>query len=256
MKSIQTFVIAAVASMMVVGSAWASPVLMSLDGESESNILRAVQLGHTVTGRDLEDISVMTQAQLGDYRAVFVNPDMNNKSYAFLRNAVADGGSLQQYVANGGILVVNAAGRVGSQQDIAPGGIDYDSMGIGNIVNIAEAAHPYVTGQGYGGFNLNDTDFQGWFYTHHGHVNADSLRGKNPVVGDVDVLQNDLGPAFVEYEYGEGRVVVTTLTVGWAMGGEARGEAQDNLINYVLVPEPASLAMLGLGALALIRRRR
>ncbi len=237
-------------------SASARPLLMSLDGYSDSNILRAVQLQHTVTGRSLAQINAMTQAQLSAYDTVFVSPDLTPMSYGALRSAVADGGSLQMYVASGGTLVVNVAGRVGSQNDIAPGGVDYVGGTHNNNASFVSAAHPLLTGLGYSGHSLNPSDFSMWLHTDHGHIDPASLSMERGVDSPIQITANTLGPSVVEYAYGDGRVLVTTLTVGWAMGGEARGDVQDNLINYVVVPEPASLAILAASTLLAFRRRR
>jgi hypothetical protein len=255
MKLTKLTTLAAALVAMFVSSVSARPILMTLDGEADSNILRAVQLQHTVTGRTLAQINAMTQAQLSAYDTVFVSPDLSLMGYGALRSAVADGGSLQMYVATGGTLVVNVAGRVGSQHDIAPGGVDYVGGTHNNGASFVSAAHPLLTGAGYNGHSLNPSDFSMWLHTDHGYIDPSSLTMERGVAAPIEITENTFGPSVVEYAYGDGRVVLTTLTVGWAMGGQARGDVQDNLINYV-VPEPASLTILAISSMLVLRRRR
>lgn len=241
-----------VAMALCSSSALARPILMAFDGKSDSNALRAFQLGHTVTGSTLANMNTMTQQQLGQYQTIFVSPDLSLQSYGALRTAVADGGSLQHYVATGGTLVLNVAGRIGSQHDIAPGGVDYVGGIFANAETIGASTHPLITGVGYNGNLLSATDFAMWLHTDHGYIDPASLAALN---APISIVSNQSGPSVVEYQYGQGRVLITTLTVGWAMGGQARGDVQENVINYEVAPEPASLALLGIASLLVLRRR-
>lgn len=239
--------------------------LMSLDGHSDDNIQRTRELGHTVTEATLAEIRDMDPALLAPYQAVIVSPDLNLPGYAALRESVADSGSLWEYVVSGGTLVVNVAGRVGDQRDIAPGGVDYISQPIHNAESFLLPMHPYLTGEyedgtSFGGRVLTEEDFDLWFNTGHGYVDPLSLSSAAENIEFVLSYNNPTGPnggepTFVEYDWKDGRVIVTSLTYGWGVHG-AVGDPQDNLIKYVLGPEPSSLCLLGLAGVTLTRRRR
>jgi len=228
----------------------AGSALMSTDGVYESNAQKAGVLGHTVTTASLAQINSMTQEMLAEYDMVFISPGFGSIGYDNLRSAVVDGGSLQLYVATGGTLVLNAAGNYGDQDDIAPDGISFDREPMHNSESIMSGSHPYITGVGYSGHTLGTADFANWYETDQGQLT-------NLAPGTTTILANLDGPSLVEYAHGNGTVLVSTLTVGWGEGGEARGTAQDNMINYaVAVPEPTSICLLALWAAAILTRQR
>lgn len=237
------------------GAASAEPVLMSMDGQSDSNIQKAESLGHSVTTAFLADINGMTPEALSAYRTIFVSPGFGTGGYNALRDGVRDGGALQRYVADGGTIVLNVAGNFGNQSDIAPGGVDF-VRAIHNSEMFASPNHRYLTGatsqnDTYNGHELAPGDFDDWLNTDHGYLT--DLRG-----GTVTILRNALGGSMIEYGEGAGRVIVSTLTVGWASFGESRGKAQDNMIEYSLktpVPEPTALVLFATISVAVLRRR-
>lgn len=251
--------VAAFAACLPPAVTYGLPILMATNGQASRNIAAAEALGHQVTTASLADINSKTQDELAGFNAVFVSPDLNNPAYAQLRTGVADGGSLQLYVASGGTLVLNVAGRVGGQQNIAPGGVDYVHGSVHNAETFAAPNHPYLTGQGYPGQALTKGDFEFWLNTDHGYLDPASLPQDA-----ITVLTNtnggsaspiDTAPSFVEYHHGAGRVIVTVLTIGWAIGGEANGAPQANLIQYA-IPEPATALLFGPIALLAARRPR
>ena len=232
-------------------------ILMSSDGVSSFNIGRAGTLGHTVSSNSIAGIVGTPVSTLSGYDVVWINPGFTN--YGALRAGVGAGGNLNQYVLGGGVLVLNVAGNSGSQADIAPGGVDYSRATLHESETFTAPAHPYLTGVGYAGSPLATSDFVNWFYTDHGTL-------QNLVSGTTTVLSNAHGPSFVEYSFGNGTVILNTLTYGWGSNG-ARLQPLNNLINYSVfasqqnaVPEPSSLAIFGIGAcvagIGMMRRRR
>jgi hypothetical protein len=223
-------------------------MLFSLDGVSESNRDRAAALGHAVSSDWLAQIELKTQVELGIYDVVFVSPGFGTAGYDALRRAVAANGSLSRYVAEGGVLVLNVAGNYGSQMDIAPLGVDF-SRTLHNSETINLSNSPFITGTEYNGFQLTSADFDDWRNTDHGQLGGLPQHARS-------ILNNSDGPSLVVYEVGEGTVLVGTLTVGWAEGGQARGRVQHNMIEYgAFVPEPATIGLLACGALLALRRR-
>jgi hypothetical protein len=228
----------------------AAPILMIEDGQSEDNIATAEALGHQVSTEWLDNITQMSEAQLAPYEVIFLSPGIGFSAFDNLREAVASGGSLQQYVASGGTLVLNVATNTGSQSDIGPGGADYVSSGPHNSESFALPGHPYLTGSGYGGWVLTPEHFDNWGHTDHGHVTGLPSRAS-------EILENTDGTSLAQYGHDDGYVLISTLTVGWALGGDARGAPQENMINYAAyLPEPATIPLLTLGALLVARRRR
>ena len=135
---------------------------------------------------------------------------------------------LTEFVHGGGYLWVNLAGSQ-CAPDSVPGGAGSEQWNCGSMYHneetIVDPNHPYFKG----GFDpkavqLTAASFVDWMSTDGGHVigapaNATAL------------LRNTRGASLVEYAFGQGWVVVSTLGYGWA-GGGARGAALDNMLLY------------------------
>jgi hypothetical protein len=227
--------------------------LASTDGVSGSNNARISSLGHALTTDSLANFA--SRGDLPSFDVIFVSPALDG-SYATLQSLVAGGGALESYVAGGGTLVLNVAGNAGNQNDIGPGGTDYDRTTPGETVNFDIPSHPYITGSGYGGFALSESpDFEspGWNSTHHGFLY--NIPGGNNAISTSDGAG---GTVWTEYAWGNGCVIMTSMTYGWG-GNGGQGNPQANLINYAAfcaIPTPGAAALLGLGGLVVTRRRR
>ena len=146
--------------------------------------------------------------------------------YASLRTAVAPGGSLEAFASLGGTLVLNVAGNSGNQSDIAPGAVDYDRSVTHESAAIVDPAHPYVTGAGFGGTPLTASMFLNWNSTDHGKLLA-------LAPGATEILRNADGVSMAEYPWGAGRVIISTLTLGWVdAGAEHSGAPFNNQLLY------------------------
>jgi len=206
---------------------------LSSSGLSVShNNAAAIAEGHTVTEARLANIVTMSVNDLLAYDVIWINPPiinniLNNNTeiyYNNLRSGVANGGPLEQYAAGGGVLVICTAGTIGDQANIAPGGVDYDKS-FHNAEIFTSPSHPYLTGAGYNGFSLSVTEFDNWNSTDHGRLT--SLPG-----GATVVLSNSDGTSWAEYSWGNGTVMVTTLTYGFTNDLPHTGPVSINLINY------------------------
>ncbi len=111
-----------------------------------------------------------------------------------------------------------APNAVGSQ-------IGFQSSGPHNSETIMMPQHPYITGEGYGGTPLTAQSFSGWGNTDLGHLT-------NVPPGATVVLRNADGPSWVEYNYGAGKVIVTTLNYCAPDLPKAVGPVLDNLLKY------------------------
>jgi len=206
-------------------------LLLTTDGVSSDNNARAAALLRQTATVDLATLANTPPETLAGYQAIWVNPSLSSANYTTLRTAVAPAGSLEQYVNAGGTLVLNVAGNSSSQNDIAPGGVDYDGNFTHQAENFTLPTYRYLTGATHNGGLLSPSDFDAWGSTDHGFL-ANLLPG-------VTVLSNAHGPSFVEYPYGAGRVILTTLTYGWG-GGGAKGAPRDNLLFYAAGPRIVS----------------
>lgn len=159
------------------------------------------------------------------YQAIYVAPDLGAGDYALLQQMAAPGGAIEQFVAKGGVAVVNVAGENGDWLDVAPGGVDFIAGGSHESQTVLLPLHPYVTGLGYGGEPLAADDFVDWLPTDYGTL-AGLPEGASVVLG------NDDGPTWVEYNYGDGRVIATSLAYCFDGRAATQGVATRNLFRY------------------------
>ena len=175
--------------------------------------------GHSYDTVSETGFAALSSEEMGRYRVVYLEPSWSN--YGNLNQD-----DLAAYVQAGGVAVINIAGNIGSANDIDPAGTDYNRTYTHNAETILLLEHPYITGQPYGGNLLTTSDFNSWGSTDHGWLTD------YPAASQV-VLQNTRGPSWLQYPYGSGQVIVTTLTYGWG-GGGGRGAPMGNLIEYAL----------------------
>lgn len=204
----------------------------AIAGVVSNNNTTAANEGHAVTADSLANITAMSIGDLLAFDVVWINPPILFSQQPYYDNisaAVTGGGSLEQYAAGGGVLVICVAGSTGNQTDIAPGGLDalltIDVFGHEDET-FTTPAHPYITGAGYGGNTLITADFHDWSFTDFGQLT--NLPG-----GATTILSNTDGPSLIEYSWGCGQVIVNTLAYGWTGAGTPEsGPAAENLINY------------------------
>ena len=161
----------------------------------------------------------------GLYQVVYVAPDLGAADYTLLQQMVAPGGFIEQFVSLGGVAVLNVAGSLGDQLNIAPDGVGFSSAAQHLSEQILTPLHPYITGAGFGGEVLGTGDFANWQPTDYG-----TLTGL-PVNASVLLANND-GPSLVEYQHGDGRVIVSTLAYCWDGKPASQEAAARNLLRY------------------------
>jgi hypothetical protein len=171
---------------------------------------------------------------------------------------------LSEFVQDGGYLWINVAGTA-CGTGIAPGGVNYVHDTCGGTQNqseaIADSAHPYIDGSfDARAHQLSAGDFLNWNVTDIGHLG-------NLPVNATTITRNNDGSTLAEYSFGQGWVVISTLTYGWGPSGGARGIPVDNMLLYAAnqvrldaasdpvapesaTPEPGSL-LLSAGAVLL-----
>jgi Zn-dependent metalloprotease/subtilisin family serine protease len=164
-------------------------------------------------------------ALFATYDNLYFAVNASATDYQNLRTAVTVGQPLEQFVTLGGTLVLNLAGNNGNQTDLGPGGLDYDRTYAHETATIVDPQHPFITGIGYGGTALTSNLFNTWSSTDHGNLTG-------LPVGAVMLLQNSNGTSMVEYPWGAGRVIASTLTYGWAGSTVRFGPAFSNEVLY------------------------
>jgi hypothetical protein len=215
---------------------------------------QSAQTRAATLGLEYDTIADFTSVSNLAGRSVVIMPGFSN--YANLLNQTT---ILRDFVQAGGYLWINVAGG-GCADDFAPGGVDFLQYSCGGSYNQSEAlvnpAHAYVQGT----FNpkakpLTAADFMNWNVTDLGHLSG---LPSNATI----ITQNPNGATLAEYAYGQGWVVVSTLTYGWGDGG-AKGAPMDNMLLYAAsqmrsaaaapveaaTPEPASLLFTASGLL-------
>jgi hypothetical protein len=85
----------------------------------------------------------------------------------------------------------------------------------------------YIAGIPFGGEALGPDDFNGW-----GPTDLGFLTGLPDDPTTTIVLSNSDGPSWAEYQYGAGRVIVTTLTYCWDTEPKSKLAAARNLLRY------------------------
>ena len=160
------------------------------------------------------------------YKVVYIPPGLSAANYTWLQQLVGPGGFIEQFVWLGGVAVINAAGLPGSDQvDIAPGGVRFSSVGPHDDEEINVPDHWYIDGIPYGGEVLGPDDFSGWGPTDLG-VLTNLPDDATIVLGNIE------SPRWAEYQYGAGRVIVTTLAYCWDTEPKSRLAAARNLLRY------------------------
>ncbi len=162
---------------------------------------------------------------LGDFPVVYVAPGLDESDYGFLREISSPGGFLDTFVVNGGVAVVNMTGEGVLEDDLAPRNVGLRGIAVHDRERITQAAHPFISGDGYGGTALSGADFDLWGTTDGGilfNLPADAAI----------ILRNTLGPSLAEYEHGAGRVIVSTVRFCSSDSPRSRGQALRNLLRY------------------------
>lgn len=159
------------------------------------------------------------------YQVIYVAPGISAADYAYLQQMVAPGGVIEQFVARGGVAVINAAGMVGDQLNIAPNGVGFSRQTQHESEDILAPEHIYITGSGFGGSSLGPGSFASWAPTDLGTFT-------NLPANATVVLSNSDGVSWAEYQHGAGRVIVTTLTYCWEGKPNSQLHAARNLLLY------------------------
>jgi len=159
------------------------------------------------------------------YQAIYIAPGLSLADYELLRLMSALGGSIEQFVTSGGVAVINLAGSQGDQINVAPGGVGFGAIAQHEAEDILLPDHPYITGMGLGGEALAPADFSNWAPSDYGVLT-------NLPPNASIILANTDGPTWAEYNYGAGRVIVTSVAYCFDDQPSSQGAATRNLFRY------------------------
>jgi len=186
----------------------------------------ATELGFQNATRSLVNLEFENAAQMRtQFQVVYVAPGLSAGDYSSLQRLVAPGGFIEQFVSLGGVAVLNVAGLFGDQTNVAPGGIGFQRSSSHNSESIVRPDHPYFDGSGFGGDPLSASDFEEWGPTDEGILS--NLPGNASIL-----IENSAGPSLVEYVYGDGRVIASSLGYCWQSRPNSDGTAMRNLLRY------------------------
>ncbi|MDH5402736.1 MAG: hypothetical protein OEY49_09615, partial [Candidatus Heimdallarchaeota archaeon] len=171
----------------------------------------------------------ITTDHLLKYNMIILEPNWSD--YANLKNVLS---KIGEALNQSSCLVVNIkpSGNVGSILDIDLLGTDYDRSFTHNGESIVNASHPFINGTVYGGNVLTTNDFKNWGSTDHGWLTA----LPTTQLGYNQILANQRGASMIEYSYGQGHVIVDTLTSwngGWGTGNSLVATNILRYMNYV-----------------------
>jgi hypothetical protein len=193
----------------------------------------ATDLGFSGTVRTLSTLNSGEDPVrlFSQFLTVYVAPGLRSDDYANLQSMSLQGGFLDRFVSLGGVAVINvspdplATPSTLPVTGVAPGGIGYQPPLQGDLETIMATTHPYITGVGFGGVLLTAQSFAAWGPSDRGYLT--SVPG-----GATVLLRNPRGPTMVEYPYGAGRVIVSSLTFCTAGEPGSMGDPLDNLLKY------------------------
>jgi len=191
-------------------------------------------LGFTSSVQLLQDLFLRGDPArlLSQFLTVYVPPGLSEDDYTTLNKLAAPNGFIEQFVALGGVAVINVAPdpaetpTTETRTGIAPGFVGYQPPLASMSETIAAPSHPFITGEGFGGHTLSSSSFASWQPTDRGFLTG--FQGLPSTV----LLRNARGPSMIEYNYGAGRVIVTSLTFCTQTQPASQGDALDNLLTY------------------------
>ena len=154
---------------------------------------------------NLINSSSLSGVDLSQYKFVIYASDQYSSTY----NRIADNlDKISAYVKNGGQLIAHACdgGWNGGywSNSILPGEVAHGQASPASI-HIEVPNHCVVTG-------LDDAYFFGWSASSHGYFTN--------LVPDTQIIMTcSNGPTYIEYSYGQGRVMATMQTIEWGYCG-------------------------------------
>ncbi|MCE7737083.1 MAG: hypothetical protein GPJ54_19510 [Candidatus Heimdallarchaeota archaeon] len=177
-----------------------------------------------------EDFGSITAEEIMEYRMLLLEPNWVN--YTALWSGL---NSVAQALNQSSCLV--AALRIGNENkgtrvDIDLLGTDYDDTNWHDAESIVDGGSDFITGTPWNGITLGVPEFNTWSYTDVGVLlnTPTTQQGYNVILDDGNPTNN---PTMFEYQYGQGHVIVDSLSSlngGWGLGNT---DVANNYIQYM-----------------------
>lgn len=204
------------------------------------------------------------------------NVNLSNLSGVDVIVAGSYNAGFTSWIAGGGALIWHDWSPSRANQLPGMSGVIGGTSNTGRDIGILAADSPVVVGP-FG--TLTDTNMDGGNSSNHGSVRLSSLTSSDPLVSELTaILSNGLAGEVTEfsYNYGDGLIIYAAMptdaysgsspfntagTIGLNMLAKneiafAAGFAPSNGQAQASVPEPASLALIGIGFAGLVAARR
>ncbi len=171
---------------------------------------------------DRANSSSLSQWDLSAYDFIMYASDQPSSYY---QNIQANLGKISSFVSNGGLLIAHCCDGGWNYGDwaglkILPSYPTHTNLYSQNVY-IADASHPISC-------SLTDSILYHWNYSTHGYFNNLAANTKTIMVTD------NARPTYIEYPYGNGKVLATMQTVEWGYGRIGRPQLQRNEMSYAL----------------------
>ena len=186
----------------------------------------------TISASQFSSISANT---INAYEIIILEPNWGN--YEYLRSGVS---RIKSYATSNTIVGIRVAGNLGSQDNIDMYSTDYDRIYVHQYADFYTSQHPFISGNGFGGHNLNEAYFDSWGSTDHGYL----YNYPSDATYFEKILHNNHGCSMFEYQYSPNLyVVVDTLTSidgPWGGGNEYVADNYIKFLNYRLTTRGSS----------------
>ncbi|KFI35207.1 hypothetical protein HX99_06520 [Peptococcaceae bacterium SCADC1_2_3] len=174
---------------------------------------------------DLINSASLAAHNLNGYKFIMYASDQPTSYY---QNIAANLAKIEAYVSGGGLLLAHSCdggwnGGYWGGLNILPGNVahlDYwDGGQYGSqAIHILDPAHGVVVGDGT--FTLTDAYLSGWNWSTHG-IFTDLVPEAKPLSPEINqvMVSNEGdggdGPTYIDYNYGNGKVLATMQTIEW-----------------------------------------
>lgn len=162
---------------------------------------------------DVMNSGSIASHDLNIYKFIIYSSDQTTNFYQNVEDNIY---KIEDYVANGGTLIAHVSdygwgGGTWKGLHVLPANVGHMSY-YDNIVYSSESiyivdpSHPVMAGIPYDYFN-------GWYYSAHGIFTNIPYNAR--IVTQSNEYDGGDGPTYIDYRYGNGRVLATTQTLEW-----------------------------------------
>jgi hypothetical protein len=176
---------------------------------------------------DLVHSAALAYVDFSEYKFIVYPSDQPS---SFYWNIAWNLERIESFVANGGLLIAHVTdmgwnGGSWNGLNILPGGVNHQNLyGIEDL-SVVDASHPVIQGTPPGNIDIlavNPDYLDGWGWSTHGYL--EDLPFGTRTVMEIESGEGAGQPTYIEYDYGDGKVLTTMQTVEWGYGTDGTGE--------------------------------